>query len=175
MPGKLRRQTGLATLDILIAAALIALASMLLAHSLAGAPQREQERELRVRLESLRSAVQQYQQDHGFYPGSTADYGYPLSDDQLRRKLTQYTDMRGVASDSKSHRFRFGPYLSELPAEPFGRSTHLDWALQERRSVEELSRAVSEGSGVGGWYYAPETGSVLANLGRSFPEQLAAF
>jgi type II secretory pathway pseudopilin PulG len=162
-------------LDVLLAATLIALASTLLAHSLAGAPQREQERELRLRLDSLRRAVQQYQSDHGFYPGSAADYGYPLSDEQFRRKLTQYTDLRGVASQTRSHRFRFGPYLSEVPVEPFGRSTHLDWALQEHRSPEELSRAVAEGGGVGGWYYAPETGSVLANLGKSFPEQLASF
>lgn len=175
MSRHLRDRAGLGAIDLMLAIVLVSIAAALIAHGLRSTPEVQQEQLLRSRLEMVRSAISAYQYDHGFYPGSSQDWGYPLSDAQLREKLSSFTDHKGVPSPTPSHRFKYGPYLATMPAEPYSNSASLQWALQERRPLAELVGEVTGSQAEGGWYYAPESGSVLANLGREYPQHLAGF
>jgi hypothetical protein len=84
-----------------------------------------------------------------------------------------YTDDRGQASETRTYRFRYGPYLQEMPVEPFGDSSKIRWALRDQRGDSAWATAIHAGGGHGGWFYAPETGTLRADLGQEFPQTLA--
>jgi type II secretory pathway pseudopilin PulG len=173
MHRRLSNCRGLATIDLVIALTLLLLAGTLLTRGLTQSETRDQQRVLQGRLEMFRGALQMYHHDHGFYPGSGSDYGYPLSDESMQAKLMAYTDDRGQVSETRTYRFRYGPYLQEIPVEPFGDSNEIRWALRDKRGNSAWVGEIHSGAGDGGWFYAPETGTLRADLGKMFPETLA--
>lgn len=57
-------------------------------------------------LAKLRRAIEHYREEHGAYPGGLT----------LERQLTQFTDENGSVSATRTHRYRFGPYLRSAPS-----------------------------------------------------------
>jgi hypothetical protein len=146
----------------------LAVLALLVAYSLFRGPAVEVEQQSSRQLTRLSEAVSAYHIDHGFYPGSRRDFGYPLNDEQLRAKLLRYSDASGQSSETPSHRFRFGPYLDEFPADPRHGSQDLSWALGDDVTID--------GADLGGWIYAPERGVFVARSdGLRLGEDLASF
>lgn len=125
---------------------------------------------LRTNLRILRSAVERYYVEHnGTYPGER-DFGKVSSPDvhDVRRavvkQLTGYTDASGRASNTKSDRFKYGPYLKDgrFPANPFLHgNAAADVACFD---YDDLSRR-RVSTGTTGWAYWYKIGLVYANDG----------
>jgi type II secretory pathway pseudopilin PulG len=89
----------------------------------------------------LQKAIDLYAAEHnGAFPNSA----------MIAEQLTQYTDSRGVMSQSKSPPHTFGPYLRKVPPVPAG----------PNKGSSNISTAA--GNGVG-WIYDPTEGTITPN------------
>lgn len=120
--------------------------------------------DLRTDLAVLRTAIEMYYDDHGFYPAQrsagTAGAGLGTAAAFIRQ-LTQYTDAEGHARATPGEPFGYGPYLRDgVPPCPV--------------SVGRPSAAVHVIAGMtgpaydptaphAGWVYNYETGYIAAN------------
>ena len=90
----------------------------------------------------LRSAIDLYQTEHeGTFP-TVAD---------IADQLTQYTDIAGNTSATKTGVFIYGPYLRSVPA------------LKVGTNRGNAGIAAADAAGVG-WIYNATTGEISANL-----------
>lgn len=114
------------------------------------APQAALETDLRI----VRSAILRYAVEHkNQFPGPTAT--------AFVNQLTNYTDVNGAPSRTRSSRYRFGPYLVAIPPCPVGpnagsRDVLIDAANSPPRA---------DTSKPAGWVYNPNTGEFYANVG----------
>ena len=96
---------------------------------------------LTANLTVLRNAIDLYATEHG---GT-----YPVVG-TIANQLTQYTDINGNVSATKTGAYIYGPYLRSVPALPVG----------ARKTSTNI--AASDAAGVG-WIYDASTGSITAN------------
>lgn len=90
----------------------------------------------------LRSAIDLYQTEHeGTYP-TAAD---------IVDQLTQYTDIDGATSATRTGAFIYGPYIRAIPA------------LKVGTNRGDADIAAADAAGVG-WIYNATTGEINANL-----------
>ncbi len=93
------------------------------------------------KLAALRNAIDLYAVEHGGVFPTAA---------RIEAQLTQYTDMAGNVSTTKTIAHVYGPYLDRIPALPVG----------IRRGAARI--ATSDAEGVG-WLYTEATGRISAN------------
>ncbi|HKK69621.1 MAG TPA: type II secretion system protein [Candidatus Krumholzibacteria bacterium] len=168
-------QKGFTLAEVLIVIALLGILASIVVLNFGGSDRPANERALRANLQSLRSAVALYKADHGHWPCSEDDYGYPCSNQDFRRKLTWYSRKDGRTRNAKNATYAYGPYLDDFPVEPFSQADSVSWSLGTERLKERVADAVDGSSGDGGWYYEPESGVVVPNLGSAFPNEYARF
>lgn len=98
----------------------------------------------------LRNAIDLYAAEHGGnFPGAT-----------VVTQLTQYTDINGGVSATKTATHLYGPYLRKVPPMPVGTKNG-----QSAIYVETIaSNTPPGGAATDGWWYNSATGSVQANL-----------
>jgi type II secretory pathway pseudopilin PulG len=117
--------------------------------------------EARQSLETIREAVEEYRLDHGRLPGNGLRGEDPL--EVFMEQLTSRTTVTGAVPvlpwDSRAH---FGPYLVELPTNPFN-------GLANVRVLERGERFPRRPDGRTGWIYHPRTGIVRANARGELP------
>lgn len=171
----LRSQRGFTLAEVLIVIALLGILASVVVLNFGGSDRVANERALQSNVQSLRSAIQLYKTDHGRYPCSTGDHGYPCSEQAFRYKLTRFTNKAGQTSTTKNANYAYGPYLDKFPEEPFTQSTAIEWSLGTTRLKETVANQVASSPGAGGWYYEPESGNILPNLGAAFPNEYARF
>jgi general secretion pathway protein G len=94
-------------------------------------------------LRNMRSQIQMYNAEHGFYPALGS----------FEQQMVLYSDMAGNTSNTKSDVFRFGPYIVSMPRQPLG-------ANQGKFGVTSTA---SYTAGFG-WAYDQLTGEFKANL-----------
>ncbi len=100
-------------------------------------------------LRALRMAIDAFAADH--------DNRCPWGDaGQVVAQLTQFTDRSGAVSGAGSKRYRFGPYLREIPRLPIGSKRGLA-TLQFPREYRQAA-----------WLYDPVTGHISANLPNEY-------
>lgn len=133
------------------------------------------ESELRDGVVALRTALDAYHADHGFYPGAPGDANSAGDPQMLVRQLTQFTDAAGNPSPTADDRHRFGPYLAAFPAEAITGSREVTVDTASKRLLPEVARAVEASSARGGWFYEAKSGVVVPNLGRDFEKSYARF
>ncbi len=93
----------------------------------------------------LSSAIDLYQTEHnGAYPTVAA----------IASQLTQYTDISGATSATKTGAYIYGPYLRDVPALPVG-------AKKGSTGI-----AAADAAGIG-WIYNETTGAISANTTAS--------
>lgn len=168
---------GFSLAEILIVIALLGILATVVLLNLGGSDVKAKEASLQSNLETLRTAVDLYRSDHGFYPGGTGDADNGSLTSQLfMDKLTQYTDGTGNTSTSKTTVFKYGPYLKEFPSEPFTSTTTVTIAATGESLLETIGTAMETStSGTGGWYYEVGSGNIIANLGDGYPSEYAHF
>lgn len=171
----LRNTRGFSLAEVLIVIALLGILASVVLLNMGGSDVKAKESNLQSNLEVLRSAINMYKYDHGHFPGSKDDHGYPLNENKFKQKLLLYTDDAGKTSKNKTTRYRYGPYLKKFPMEPFGDTDEIKFSLNKENAFSELAKAVQKSNGDGGWYYEPESGNILANLGKSYPKEYAGF
>jgi len=118
---------------------------------------------LRHDLAVLRSAIELYHLDHGFYPGQRGDgegEAEEGSEAVFVAQLTRCSDASGGTAENRDAAFCFGPYLRDgipgCPVEP-----HLG-----RTNVHVVRKDVVPGfdaSVQAGWVYNCDTGDVAVN------------
>jgi type II secretory pathway pseudopilin PulG len=100
-------------------------------------------------LRALRTAIDAFAADH--------DNRCPWGDaGHVVAQLTQFTDRSGAISSTASKRYRFGPYLREIPPVTVGSKRGLA-TLQFPRQYRQDA-----------WLYDPATGHISANLPNEF-------
>lgn len=99
------------------------------------------ESNLTANLRVLRNAIDLFQTEHeGTYPAVAT----------IDTQLTQYTDMAGTVSASKTSTFIYGPYVRSIPPLPVG-------AKKGKSGI-----AAADGGTIG-WIYDDTTGVIKAN------------
>jgi len=111
-------------------------------------------------LQLLRSQVELYKAQHGDHPPMHEIDG-TVTFDPYFEQMIYCTDVDGrvKAEEPKTRRddtYTFGPYLKEVPLNPFNES---------RTIVRAKSREDVPVAGGAGWAYVPETGDIYANDG----------
>lgn len=166
---------GFSLAEVLIVIALLGILASIVVLNFGGSDRPANERALRGNLQGLRSAIALYKTDHGRWPCSTGDHDYPCTQEQFENKLTQFSNKAGETSTSKTVDFAYGPYLDAFPVEPFSQADSLTWSLGTERLKETVADVIDDGTGNGGWFYEPESGVLLPNLGATFPNEYARF
>ena len=97
----------------------------------------------------LRNAIDLYATEHGgTYPALAT----------FEAQLTQYTDVAGTTSATKSATAYFGPYLRKLPPLTVGPTGY-----KNTTTIVDGSTG-SAGGSAGAWFYNASTGEIKANL-----------
>jgi len=155
-------------------AALLAALGGLLAYQLLRTGDDARESALQSSLDGIRDALEGYAADHGWYPCSPHDFNREGDPETLVRQLTGFTDRTGRPSAQQSGDFCFGPYLRAFPAEPITGTRRVAIDLESERTTRSISQRIATSDARGGWFYEARSGTVLPNLGRTFPEYLTA-
>lgn len=104
-------------------------------------------------LAMLRSAINLYSAEHnGKYPDGTAA--------NVANQLTQYTDVNGGVSATKTGAFVYGPYLVNIPPAPVGQHTGNRTLLID--ATPDDPPTVDVGTAAG-WVYNSKSGEIIVN------------
>jgi prepilin-type N-terminal cleavage/methylation domain-containing protein len=124
----------------------------------------------------LREALDLYRADHGWYPcDPERDWNRSGDPETMQEQLLRYTDASGEPSEVRDAMHRFGPYLRKWPIDPFTRTGALRIDAGMKSIFNRMADRVSTGPGTGGWFYEPRSGNICANLGRTYPTELAHY
>jgi len=103
-------------------------------------------------LATIRAAINLYAAEHNSrFPSGTAA--------NIVAQLTQYTDVNGNTSASKTGAFIYGPYLVATPPAPVGENAGSRTILVDSTN----SPPQVDTSGGEGWVYNPNTGEFIIN------------
>jgi prepilin-type N-terminal cleavage/methylation domain-containing protein len=170
----MRRRKGVSLIEIILAVVILGLVAALTIPRLSSAAVAPDGTALlREHLKVLRVAIERYYQDHGVFPGQSADGAHAGGTAAtVIAQLTQYSDAAGIVTDTPDEAHPFGPYLrEEFPACPVpphvgARGVHVTAAS----AAPPLAPADVEC----GWSYNCETGQIAPNsaaldaAGRSY-------
>lgn len=93
-------------------------------------------------LANMRAAIDLYQTEHeGIFPKAAS----------ITAQLTQYSDLAGATSATKTGSYIYGPYMRDIPALPVGTNRG------------DSTIAAADAAGVG-WIYDEDAGTINANL-----------
>jgi type II secretory pathway pseudopilin PulG len=146
-------------LEALVVLVILGSLGGLMVPQLSSAARASRETSLRDGLRYLRTQVLVYRAEHDGIPA-----GYPNGDPRLTpttetlvAQLTLYTDSTGHTSTHRDDRFRFGPYLTEMPVNPVNGSGAV-------RFVGDQEAFPAGPRGPAGWLYQPSTGALAPNV-----------
>lgn len=107
-------------------------------------------------LATVRAAINLYAAEHNSkFPSGTAA--------NIVAQLTQYTDVNGATSTTKTSPYVYGPYLVAIPPAPVGENAGSRTILVDSAN----SPPQVDPSGGEGWVYNPNTGEFLINTTRT--------
>ena len=153
------RRRGFTLIEILIVVTILAILATIVIPQFSNASNTARENMLKDELRYLRTQIVVYKAQHNDVPP-----GYPNGDYKnsaataadFVAQMTKPTDASGVTAATGSTKYKFGPYLSAMPANPL---TKLDGVLIVNEG-EDIPDATSTDYG---WYYKPTTGEIVAN------------
>jgi general secretion pathway protein G len=154
-----RRRTGGFTLvEILIVVIILGILASIVLPQFSNASVQARESTMKDILRFMRSEVMLYQAQHGdVAPGPDAA-GFSA-------QMTSYTDAAGNTSSTSSDVYKFGPYLSQMPANPFNGKTTV--------TVVANGGSLPAPDGSTGWIYKPQTLQFIANVAGSDAQGVA--
>jgi len=104
-------------------------------------------------LAALRNAIDQYAAEHGGVFPTVAE---------INRQLTQYTDISGAVSETRSYPYVYGPYLRSIPVMPVGvRAGNSKIAASDAEDV--------------GWLYSGISGTITVNTATELDDMQGLF
>ena len=158
----LKNQAGFTLIEMLVVVIILGILAMIIVPQISVSTDDARLNSLQTNLNSLRSAIEVYAAQHANrYPGtySEADGTTAVADDAASKaaflaQLTQFTDINGMVSGTKTATFKYGPYLKtgSLPLNPY--NDNADVVCDFDQGDITVARAVA-GSGEGWQYFAP--------------------
>jgi len=155
--GRVSRR-GFTLIEILIVVIILGILASIVIPQFSNASQESREATLRDCLHYLRTQITIYKAQHGDVapgfpngdPTASPDFATFVS------QMTSYTDLRSNTSANFSAVFQFGPYLSQMPANP----------LNGNNGIIMTTGAIPapDASQPMGWIYNPVTTEIIANV-----------
>lgn len=141
------RRRGFTLVEILIVVIILAVLAAIVIPVLSDVVTSGRETNLKENLSKFRVHIQLYREQHNRYPDG----------DALADQMTMYTNTAGETQSSRDGDHRFGPYLEQMPANPFtGQRTVA--------GTDDASELFPAGDEDGGWWYNETTGRFYADL-----------
>lgn len=155
------RRRGLSIIELVVVVVILGVVAALAIPTLSKGAVNNDGTLLRERVSLLRTAIEMYYDDHGFYPGGRAAGEFPAgSPEAFAAQLVKFTDAAGAASDAPSVRFCMGPYLrGGVPVCPLSTPTPSERvAMIDGDALPAWDESLPEV----GWVYNWRTGYIAA-------------
>ncbi len=166
---RLKNQAGFTLIEMLVVVIILGILAMIIVPQISVSTDDARLNSLQTNVNSIRSAIEVYAAQHSNrYPGTysevdgtTATVSNALAKAALLAQLTQFTDVNGMVSGTKTATFKYGPYLKtgSLPLNPFNENS--DIVVDFAQADITAARAVS--GGAEGWQYFAPIGVFFAN------------
>ena len=168
--GRNCKQAGFTLIEMLIVIIILGILAMVIIPQITVSTEDAKVSTLKTNLTGVRGTIEVYYAQHNMtYPGVKTD-GTNAAGTALAfvSQLTQYTDVNGVVSGTKTATHIYGPYIKGgvLPANPFVDSTTLNNQVTVAATAD-VTTARSVLAGGTGWAYWPAVGVFYANDGLS--------
>ena len=154
-----RTRSGFTLIEILIVVIVLGIMTSIVVPQLTSGTRDSREATLKDCLRYLRTQIHVYQTQHNDVPP-----GYPGNDPAQTAdattfvaQMTQYSDPDGNISGTQSKAFAFGPYISEMPANPLSAKNGILLVTGPTLPAPDPSQPY-------GWMYCPQTKQIVANL-----------
>jgi prepilin-type N-terminal cleavage/methylation domain-containing protein len=160
-----RRRSGFTLVELLIVIIILGFLATMIILQINTNIEHVKENALKTNLIAMRAAAELYYHEHGGkYPGRNDVDGNATGDGKaaaaaFEQQLTRYTAWAGKVSEIRSATYKYGPYLMELPTNPFNDNS----AVKCDAKNEKLSERKTGGKE--GWKFYTKTGVMLANDG----------
>jgi len=139
--------------EVLIVVAILGILAAIVIPHFQSQSQDAKEAAAKDNLRILRNAIEIYSSQHNDTPPGYDINGNITASFYFEAQLTAYTNSQGLASETKSENFRYGPYLSDLPVNPFNQKSYF-WIFDDATPLPDNA------SGSFGWIYKPATRTV---------------
>jgi type II secretory pathway pseudopilin PulG len=151
--------TRITRIEIAIVAMILIAMAGLFGPQLTNAANQRRENVLADQLHYLRTQILIYRAQHGgIAPGyAGGDMSTQPTADMFVKQMTGYTDQHGAVADRFDETHLYGPYIQEVPANPFnGDRSIVIIGDDEPFPQQPLPQ--------GGWLYKPSTCALAANV-----------
>ena len=120
VPTSARFKRAFTLVEALVAVGILTVLAFVIVPQCTNAASDTREATLKDVLRYLRTQLTVYRSEHelqapGYRNGDPTGVPTPA---MFQAQLTRYTDVHGVPADTQSGRYRFGPYVSEMPVNP---------------------------------------------------------
>ena len=150
-----RAPAGFSLIEILIVVVILGILAAIAIPKLSNASLLARESTLKDDLRLLRTQVGVYKSQHAVFPGFPGgDSSQTPTAQTCYDQLLQYTDIAGNVSATSSTQYRWGPYVTSMPANPINGQT--SWKILADSDPFTPDDTT-------GWLYQPTTGRIAAN------------
>lgn len=159
-PASLRwsnRRRGFTLVEILIVVVILGILAAIVVPQMSGASEAARESTLKDMTRYLRSQITTYKAQHRDvspgHPGGNS--GVAADQATFYAQMTQYTDENGNTSATADNIFKYGPYLSKMPANPMSNLATI--------TIVAAGNDIPAADGLTGWFYKPSTQEIVPN------------
>ena len=170
---------GFTLVELLIVVLVLSIIAAIVVPQLAQSSDDAKVAALQTDLARMRSAIDLYYQEHGYYPGDapasgatcpaggTAGVGtatgYPQRATAFAEQLAMFTNSAGQACSTTDGTFRYGPYIRTAELGEAGIPSNPVTASNAIKVTTLGNLTLSSTSAEGGWKYDPTIGKLIAD------------
>ncbi len=164
----LKNQAGFTLIEMLVVVIILGILAMIIVPQISVSTDDARLNSLQTNVNSIRSAIEVYAAQHANrYPGVYNETtGVAVTADAEAKtaflaQLTQFTDINGTVSGTKTATFKYGPYLKtgSLPLNPFNENGDIVVVFNQA----DITTARTASGGAEGWQYFAPIGVFFAN------------
>ena len=155
-------RSGFTLIEMLVVIIILGILAMIIIPQITVSTEDAKLSTLQTSIRGMRSALELYYNQHtNSYPGASSSVTKPSGvstlGDVFAAQLSRYTDEAGNISNTKDATFKFGPYMKDIPVNPFNKKS--DVTIDS--TVVDITTKSSSGAGTG-WKFYVKTGVLMA-------------